>query len=248
MKLTYQQFNKYYINRKKAFKGRPINNKYVHQTIHFSLEMVLGDGHHRSHRSGGLLYRNTVEQLANTFQGKLAEFIVFEELTKNGFNPEYPDLEVYGKGTWDTVDVVCNNYSINIKSCAFYSNLLLLEKADWNSKGEYIPNLNLSKKATYDFFVLVRLSPDIKRLLYQSNLQISPTYQTQLVKLLSELNYTYDFGGVCSNKTLKHIVNHEYILPQNALLNGHLKMDACNYYIQTGNLINFSWLLSQLEH
>jgi hypothetical protein len=39
-----------------------------------------------------------------------------------------------------------------------------------------------------------------------------------------------------SHITLMHLIKNNYILPQQALLNGKIKMDATNYYIQSGDM------------
>ncbi|MCH8534980.1 MAG: hypothetical protein LAT51_07930 [Flavobacteriaceae bacterium] len=247
MKLTYQDKNKYFINRKKKFNPSLVPENFVEKSLDFSLAMVLGSGYHRAHRSGGQMYRNPIEQIANTFQGKLAEFMVYEQLRKNGFLLDLPDLSVLGKGVWDTIDLTCMNHKINIKSCAYFSNLLLLETSDWNEDAAYIPNLQEKKSANYDFFVLVRIKPDIKTLLYKANIQFQPSNQAALQKLLVAQNYFFDFGGVCTHATLCYIIKQKYILPQNALLNGKIKMDASNYYIQADNLKDFSFLVNRLK-
>ena len=61
---------------------------------------------------------------------------------------------------------------INIKSTKYYGDLLLLERADWNHEGRYIPNLD-RENVIYDFFVLVRIKPDIVKKLKEKRLYFS---------------------------------------------------------------------------
>jgi len=63
---------------------------------------------------------------------------------------------------------------------------------------------------------------------------------------LVSIDWYYDIPGYCTLLTLKYIINEGYILPQNALLNGKTKMDAENYYIQSGSLREFILLEEEL--
>lgn len=165
MKLSKKDNNKFYINNKKDFKGISINEQFIISSFDFAFSMVFGDGYHRRHRSGGKHNRKSGELFANTFQGKLAEFIVHNELKKEGLNElNELDISIHGKGIWDDTDLEFKGKKINIKSAAFFSNLLLLEAKDWNDKGEYIPNINNESSQSYDYFLMVRIKPDVKQL------------------------------------------------------------------------------------
>lgn len=80
----------------------------VEQVLNFALDMSYGDGHHRDHRQGGRHRRSNNEIFANTFQGKIAEYVVYYCLCQYGFEVEEPDLGVFGENIWDNVDIDCN--------------------------------------------------------------------------------------------------------------------------------------------
>ncbi|PKQ65532.1 hypothetical protein BZG02_00560 [Labilibaculum filiforme] len=249
MKLECKNSVDYYISCKSDFKGIFIDKSVLVTCFDFACNVVFGDGHHRKHRSGGQYSRKNGELFANTFQGKLAEFVTYQEFVKNGFSGlKKPDLGVYGKGIWDDADLEYRGKKINIKSAAFFSNLLLLEAKDWNSDGEYIPNLENSSCQDYDFFLLVRIKPDLKNRLRKQKLFYTNEIDLDLLKemILGE-QWSFDFAGVCSQQTIKYIIRENYLLPQNSLLNGKIKMDADNYYIQCGELKDFDFLVRELQ-
>jgi len=242
MKLT-EQDNNYHLTSKRRFEGSLISWDIVEKSFEFAYEMVYGEGFHRNCRSGGQSHRSKSEIFQNTFQGKMAEILLYENLKLNGIETEEPDFSIHGKGTWDDTDLKANGKSICIKSAAFFSNLLLLETKDWDSEGRYIPNIgHENATATYDFFVLVRIKPDIKRVLKD----IPEEKQPLLTKIQEEAWY-YDIAGCCSNITLKKIIANGFILPQNAMLNGKTRMDAENYYLQSGDLFPIEKLYATLK-
>lgn len=242
MKLT-EQDNNYHLTSKKRFEGSLISWDLVEKSFDFAYDMVYGEGFHRNCRSGGQSARSKSEIFQNTFQGKMAEIILYENLKANAIETEEPDYSIHGKGMWDDTDLKANGKAICIKSAAHFSNLLLLETKDWDSEGGYIPNMDREDATnTYDFFVLVRIKPDIKSLLKDI-----PEEREHLLKKIREEAWTYDIPGCCSINTIKHIITLQYILPQNAMLNGRMKMDAVNYYIQSGNLYPIEKLYSALR-
>lgn len=248
MKLDIKNSNEYYINNKRPFHQIPVGDDVISLCFSFAYNMVFGDGHHRNHRSGGQYSRKKGELFANTFQGKIAEFVTYNELINSGLTDlELPDTGIYGKGIWDDTDLEYKQKKINIKSAAFFSNLLLLEKKDWNDKGEYIPNIDNSSSEKYDFFLMVRIKPDIKQVLQTEKIFYSNEIDENVLKsiILNE-KWFYDFGGVCSQLSIKHIIDQNYFLPQNSLLNGKIKMDADNFYIQCGDLRDFDFFIKQL--
>jgi len=249
MKLERKNSGEYFITAKREFKAAAIDRTTIAVCFDFAWHMVFGEGHHRKHRSGGKQERKRGELFANTFQGKLAEFVIYRELLKRGFaDVEKPDTGIYGKAIWDDADLECRGKRINIKSAAFFSNLLLLEAKDWNGKGEYLPNLANGTNQHYDFFLLVRSKPDSKKLLKGHQLFYANELDFESLKeiILGE-KWTFDFAGVCTQETIRHIIGEGYLLPQNSLLNGKIKMDASNYYIQCGDLKEFDFLICELQ-
>lgn len=238
--------NSYFITNKVPFSKIQIDKESILNSLNFSLKMSFGEGFHRGHRSGGSIIRNQVEVFSNTFQGKLSEYCLIDFLKKNGFTIEStPDTSIHGKGIWDTIDLIYKTKKINIKSCAFFSNLVLLETKDWNNEGEYIPNIN-TEYSIYDYFVLVRIKDDVKSFFYKQNLNENNIIKDIRQKIESSKFY-YDIPGFFTTITLKYIIENGYVIPKNSLLNNKTKMDAENYYIQSGNLKKMEFFLKELK-
>lgn len=242
MKLEKDDHN-YNLTSRKQFEGSPVSLAFIEKSFDFAYEMSYGQGFHRNCRSGGQSSRSKLEIFQNTFQGKMAEMLLYENLNANAIETEEPDYGIHGKGTWDDTDLKANGKAICIKSATHFSNLLLLETKDWDSEGRYIPNIG-QEDATdaYDFFVLVRIKPDIKSLLKDV-----PEEKEYLLKKIQEEVWAYDIPGCCSINTIKHVISLQYILPQDAMLNGRMRMDATNYYIQSGDLYPIEKLYSILK-
>lgn len=235
--------NNYHINRKVKFTENIIDTDVINLSFDFAYQMAFGDGHHRAHRSGGNELRSPLDIFKNTFQGKIAESVLYNYLLDNDIICESVDYSVYGKGSWDDADLVYKNIKISVKSAAHFSNLLLLETKDWDSEGRYIPNINNPDVADiYDYFVLVRIKPNTNSLFN------GPTDEKSLKKEIVSNKWYYDIAGCCSLKTLKFIIRNNYVLPQQSLLNGKIEMDAENYYIQSGDLKGIDELLNILKN
>jgi hypothetical protein len=244
------QDNTYYITNTKSYKKiSAISEEDVNECFNFSYGMTFGaEGEHRNHRSGGSHRRKNGELFINTFQGKLAEFSFYRFLEKKEISSERPDTAQYSLGIWDSYDLAVKGNIINIKSTKHYGNLLLLETKDWNSEADYIPNLNTDNTYHYDFFVFLRLSPDgeslmkSKRFLYCDSLS-----ETELKKMILSTQWDYDIPGYITRELLKEAIIKKYILPKNSMLNGKTKMDAENYYIQAGDMLNIEKLIEHLN-
>ena len=136
----------FYITEKKIFSPISIESSYIDEILQFSYNMTFGkEGEHRNHRSGGQHHRKKGEIFCDTFQGKLAEFFVYQNIKNTGLVCTKPDTQTWGLGKWDDVDLIINGKNVNIKSMAHFSNLLLLETKDWEPDGTYIPNKHINK-------------------------------------------------------------------------------------------------------
>lgn len=250
MKLTFKsQDSSYFVNKKIPFIGNFIPVDDLKKIFDFSYEMCFGTGHHRTHRSGGQHERKNGEIFCNTFQGKLAEITVYNYLLANSLDCEEPDFSISAKGIWDDVDLLIKGKKINIKSIAFFSDLLLLESKDWNPSGQYIPNLKKNSTTNYDYFILVKIKPDIKKLFMSKSLYFSNEISKESIRaiIFNEHKWEFQIVGYCTNKTIQYIISNNYILPQNSLLNGNTKIDAENYYVQSGDLKNIEVLINELK-
>lgn len=238
-----------YINNRKPFSaiGR-LKSSTVETTLQFAYDMTFGNsGEHRDHRTGGTHSRKKGEIFANTFQGKLSEYALYNMLFRDFPDLQPPDIQTYGLGEWDDADFELASKKISVKSTKSFGNLLLLETKDWNNAGQYIPNISKGS-ADYDFFILIRINPyceDIlkrNRLLYTNSID----YSTLSNILLPEL-WSYDIPGFVTKEQLMYAINNNHIINQGTMLNGNTRMDAENYYIQSGDMINLQQLKDYLR-
>lgn len=229
--------NSYYNELRKPFNGVAIPNDMLCDVKEFAYNMCFGEGHHRFRRTGGQFTRKAGEQFCNTFQGKLAEVVLRKAFIGEGLSCSEPDFNVFGIGIWDDVDLIVNEKKISVKSAAHFSNLLLLESHDYDENGNYIPNIDTESTASYDFYVLVRIKPDIKgifknkRLMYSNNISI-----VEINQIINSQEWYYDVAGLISHDEFVSTIKNRNIIPQNAFLNGKIRMDADNYYVQSGDM------------
>lgn len=211
--------------------GRGLASTTVGQTFDFAYKMTFGaEGQHRQHRSGGTHFRKQGEIFADTFQGKLAEFAVYNSLFID-FDVNAPDLDVWNLGKWDSCDMVANGKKIAIKSTKAFGQLLLLETKDWNDEGRYIPNIE-QDESEYDIFILVRMKPFATEVLGYKLRQSDTADYDSLKRMITAHRWEYDIPGFITRDDLKEIIKDKQIIAQGALLNGKMPMDAENYYCQ----------------
>lgn len=234
--------------------GRPFSNgnylkiDYVSKCVDFAYRMSFGDGEHRSHRTGGTHNRRAGEIFANTFQGKIAEFAMYQFLRDNNMTASEPDMSIAKLGEWDSFDLECYGQRIAVKSTKFYGQLLLLETQDWNEEGFYIPNLE-SGNAQYDEFVLIRISPSVEDVLKaQRLLYLDFIERKRIDEMIFSEEWRYDIAGYITHGDLKRLIEVQYILPKGATLNNKTKMDAENYYVQAGDMRDKSDFIKRMNY
>ena len=236
--------NSYINDSRKLYNPTQISQDLLNNVTDFSYEMCFGIGHHRRYRTGGQMIRRAGEQFCNTFQGKLSEVVLRDFLLKKGLECGEPDFKVYGEGVWDDTDLVVNNKSISVKSAAHFSNLLLLERKDYDENGNYLPNLNSGATASYDYYILVRLKPDLKGVFKSNRLLYSDDISRPILEsIINSQDWSYDIAGWISHDDFVSVIKERLIIPQKALLNGRIPMDAENYYIQSGDMRNIEDLV-----
>ena len=204
----------------------------VEQVLNFALDMSYGDGHHRDHRQGGRHRRSNNEIFANTFQGKIAEYVVYYCLRQYGFEVEEPDLGVFGENIWDNVDIDCNGRHISIKSTKERGQLLLLEKGDWNDQGCYIPNINDGgKMAQYDYHMLVRVRPSCEDILRNNRILYGSELPEEVIDILLNQSWEYCMPRYISRDELIYLIQNNFVIKAGSYFN-KTKMDADNYYVK----------------
>ena len=55
-------------------------------------------------------------------------------------------------------------------------------------------------------------------------------------------NWEYDIPGFITGEQLIYAINNNFVINQGDMLNGNTKMDAQNYYIQSGDMEDISQL------
>ena len=210
----------------------------------FAFDMTFGSkGQHRDHRTGGSAHRSTGQILTDTFQGKLSEFALANLLYKQeGF--EKPDTSTYSLGKWESADFEIGKNLLSVKSTKYYGNLLLLEKGDWDTGGNYIPTGD--KPKNYSHIVLVRVAPDIEELIRPRSSYSPSSYEGVLKAVLGQA-WKYEITGFITSGDLQRIMGLGHEIPKGALLNGSVQMDASNYYVQASDLRSPKDLLATLK-
>lgn len=240
--------NNYEVNAKVPFSSRTnaeCGIQDLEQAFLFSWNMTFGaTGEHRSYRSGGQLVRNNLQKFCDVFIGKLGEVAFFNIFKKRPMVNKITeiDYECYGLGKWDSSDFVINSqYHIAVKTTKHFGNLLLLEEKDWvvkDGKAIYLPNQNSESKGVYDFLFFSRVRTDIhdlvKEVNFSKDIDINNLKNIFFTKILKTVSVALEVVGYVSNDNLVKIIEEGYILPQNSMLNGKTRMDASNYYLQSG--------------
>lgn len=210
-----------------------------------------GEGHHRNHRTGGNNRRRKGEIFADTFQGKLAEFAIWEQFNNNNLEVPKPDTIMYEEGVWDTSDFEYKGIKIAVKSTKSIGQLMLLESKDWNKEGLYVPNLHI-KNELYNYFILLRLKPFTASILSKNRLLYTDTIdKNSLKEIIMRQEFSFDIPGYITHRNLVQLIERDYFIPQDAYLNRihkNNKMDADNYYIQTGDMHPINKLIERLQN
>jgi len=189
----------------------------IKKCLLFASEMAYGRGYHKSQSFGNSYYdRSTKEIFINTFQGKLAELAVYNELSHIGIRPDKPpEFDIWGKGKWEDCDFTLNNETIraSVKSTKWFGNLLLLEKDKYNEKGEYLETIDKMPVA-YDFTFMVR---------------IAGVKSAKPENYLESNQIEVEVTGFMAHSQFLEVINEKQIIPKGILLGIPLIVD--NYYI-----------------
>lgn len=234
--------NELTFNNTMPFNGQPIPAEVIVKCFDFAYSMA--EGFHRENRSGGEMIRKPNQIFVNTFQGKLAGFMMYLFFTQHQFTLDEPDCAIYSRGEWDTEDLEVNGKSISIKSTSFKGNFLLLETKDHNENGTYTPS-----NKTYNYTVLMRIKPDLKTELKSKRLFFDDTLspKTVLLDIINCQQWLFDIAGYITNLLLIDIISRNQIIAKNGTINTYTKMDAENYYIESGDMLRIDTLCQELR-
>ena len=224
----------YSVTMKKPFTPQGTIRRITLETVAtFAFDMTFGTkGAHRNNRTGGSTKRSEVQILTDTFQGKLSEFALANILYKQeGFKA--PETSTYALGEWESADFELGKSVISVKSTKYFGNLLLLEKGDWDSTGSY--KQSGDKPKTYSHIVLVRVAPFMEDLIRPRSQFQAPSYE-EVLKVILAQEWKYEITGFINSEDLKKVIVMGHEIPKGSLLNGTVKMDASNYYVQAGDL------------
>ncbi|WP_237201411.1 hypothetical protein [Rothia nasimurium] len=209
----------------------------VQEALWFSIKMTYGaQGEHRDHRHTSSHHRFLDEILTNTLQGKIAEFAAYQGAVNLGKKVTYPDLTTTGLGTWDSGDLTIDGEHVSVKSAKHFSNALLLEVADWNKDGLYIPD-NQSEPYAYFLFVRVKLPDELRnwRNFTFSTDSTPREIYNNLCKYV-ESPILCDIVGELKHGIFRaHVIRNNQIIEQGAKFHG-VKMDVSNYYVLADDL------------
>jgi len=200
----------------------------IKKCLFFASEMAYGRGYHKSQSFGNSHYnRSPNEIFVNTFQGKLAELAVYNELSNLGIRPDKPpEFDIWGKGKWEDCDFTINNGQIraSVKSTKWFGNLLLLETHKYNQKGEFLETAE-SEPQMYDFTFMVRIA-GVK----------SPKPENYLT--LNEIDV--EVTGFMSHSKFLQVIEEKQIITKGIMLGTPLLVD--NYYIFAQDLTEVKYL------
>ena len=68
----------------------------------------------------------------------------------------------------------------------------------------------------------------------------------QLFSIITKSPWEFDITGFITRDNLIFLINNNFILPRNAMLNGRMRMDAENYYCQARDMGNIDELVKLL--
>jgi ABC-type enterochelin transport system substrate-binding protein len=94
----------------------------------------------------------------------------------------------------------------------------------------------------------VRIKPDGEKLMRGNRLLYNNDYieKSHLLNIIDKESWEYDVPGYITMDDFKQIISNKLVLPQKALLNGKIPMDATNYYIQSGDMRDLEALIPNL--
>lgn len=258
-----KKYNFYYLKKDKSNPEKPfytipqkckvdfevmgeVNQEDVEKVMTFAWEMAFGKGYHKRERNGGDEVRKDNKIFANTFQGKLAEYVVYNYLRRYGLEVEEPDLSVFGKNEWDNGDIDCNGRHISVKSTKHFGEMLFLETENWDEQGCYTHSDD-GKISEFDYNILVRIRPSCEDLLKNAgcDLQASGIPET-VINSLRNQTWKYCMPRYISKEELIYLIKNNFVIKKGQFFNKK-RMDADNYYVKSYDMHQLSEIINELR-
>lgn len=213
-----------------------VSTKDIDDCFDFAWGMTFGGlGEHREKRSGGTKKRGPESIFQDTFQGKLAEYAVYNYFAQNeDITVSIPDFSQSKKGKWDSNDLMIDDDYITIKSTKQQGNLFLLEVKDWDSNATYIPNKDKDNQGVYDYFMFVRIAPAAKDIFKGIHNNSQKEYKLKAEKTIWKPNIV----GFLPAYIVKEYIKQGFIIKRNDYITKRTRIDADNYYIQSGDFLD----------
>lgn len=248
MKLYYKnRSNSYFVSNPKTFENKAISEDIVSEAYYYAYHMIYAAGFEQRFPDIPNNHYSKLSLFCNIFQVKLSEVLIYSAFVKSNRTPEMTAIKVKSQGIIEFCDMVCEGQNIKIKTGVESEDIFTLEQSKWNKEGFFIPGLKEDTKGLYDYFLMVRLSKDLSEFLQTiRKMNIDLPSDEQLFKKMLPKKITYDIPGFFSQSKLKQLINKDYVLPKDALINPDRIVESDKYYLQTGNLREFSELISEL--
>lgn len=234
---------KYEINNKTYFRKNAIaTDDDIKRCLEFCWNMTYGmTGEHRDHRTGGVKKRNLEEIFQDIFIGKMGEIAFYRWCIDRGkAKISEVDFDCFSLGEWDSSDFILtkNNrvFKVAVKTTKSFGDLLLLEVNDWivkDNKAIYIPNQDKQGNGFYDYIVFCRVKTNLPNIIKLHNMRKDLLSLPFIKSITVELQVV----GLIENQELVEIINSgKYTIYQGDTLGKSTRIDADNYYIQSGSL------------
>lgn len=125
---------------------------------------------------------------------------------------------------------------IPVETSDFTAKSTLYLPHDWDEQANYLPNGH-----GYDYTFLIRMNPFCEDVMRRNRFLYSDSIKEAILKrIIMAESWAFDIPGYVTREDLIQIINENYILPRGSMLNGKTRMDASNYYIQSGDMRNLN--------
>lgn len=72
-------------------------------------------------------------------------------------------------------------------------------------------------------------------------------HRSTIDEIIDSEQWSYDVAGWISHEEFRDVIKNMLIIPRNVVLNGNIRMDASNYYVQAGDMSDFHSLCASLQ-